>query len=170
MSPTPPTPYPDADVDADPSVPANEEIANFALGQTLDTVLALIPVLATPFGGDVTRALVFFAMARASVSHLNHHHKIRPEASNGVFPDSMRRPVSVLSISSFLGLPYETTRRHVHALANDGWCERLEAGGFSIRAETLAGDRLAGVRKGGLSATRDYVARLHNLITSDPGR
>ena len=123
--------------------PPADALRNFAFGQMLDALLRLGPACAEPFGYDFTRMFVFFAAARASVSHLNHHHCLRADAVKGVFPDELRRPVSILSVSSSLGLPYETVRRHMHRLVEDGWCERVSSREFLVRGETMGNDAMS---------------------------
>ncbi|NJR78800.1 hypothetical protein [Sphingomonas corticis] len=59
-------------------------------------------------GGRIDRLLVFTLLARRTL-------------------DS-GRPTPVLSIANSLGLPFETTRRHVAALAEAGWCRRDRGG------------------------------------------
>lgn len=43
-------------------------------------------------------------------------------------PDSMRRPVSVNALATSLGLPFETVRRRVHGLIDQGICRAVEGG------------------------------------------
>lgn len=100
-------------------------------------VLFMVPLLIAQFGGDLTRAVVFWGAARASVGHMNTANRFRPEAGGGVFPDSHRRPISILGLADSLGMPYETVRRHVQRLVTDGLCERTGSREFLIRAEVL---------------------------------
>lgn len=118
-------------------------LRSFAFGQMIDALLRVGPACAEPFDHDFTRMFVFFAAARGSVSHLNHRHAVRSDAVQGVFPDEMRRPVSILSVASFLGLPYETVRRHMHKLVEDGWCERVSSREFLVRGETMSGEAMS---------------------------
>ncbi len=43
-------------------------------------------------------------------------------------PDSMRRPVSVNALATSLGLPFETVRRRVKGLVDQGLCRAVEGG------------------------------------------
>ncbi len=113
------------------------ETQSFLFGQFMDAFLRIAPRCAEAFGGDFTRMLVFYAAARASVAHLNHHNIMRADAEAGAFPDEMRRPVSMLSLAEHLGLPRETVRRHMHALVETGWCERVGSKGFLVRRSTM---------------------------------
>jgi hypothetical protein len=71
--------------------------------------------------------LVNLALVQANVAHLD-------RAGSGfasldsVPPDEVRRPVSVLALSASMGLPYETTRRHVAKMVKTGQCQRVKGG------------------------------------------
>ena len=78
-------------------------------------------------GGDVLRGLIIVAINQANVAHI--------EPDSGQFattdqpvPLEERRPISVHALSLDLGIPYETTRRHVKALIESGLCRRVENG------------------------------------------
>lgn len=146
----------DVPASADAPVPT-AALRNFAFGQTLDALLRIGPACAEPFDHDFTRMFVFFAAARGSVGHLNHHHCLRSDAVQGVFPDEMRRPVSILSVANFLGLPYETVRRHMHKLVEDGWCERVSSREFLVRGETMRGEVISGLASEIYHVTADYA-------------
>ncbi|WP_333587269.1 hypothetical protein [Phenylobacterium sp.] len=117
----------------------------FVFSQGLDVVLNSASQLASVFGGDLVRALVFFAIVRASVAHLNSRGALNEHAQEGLFPDSLRRPVSILGVSQFLSIPYETTRRHVLALVEDGLCRRLSSRQFIVDSATLARPEITGL-------------------------
>ena len=147
---------------------ASRERDNYAFGQTLDFSLELMPMLSEPFDFDITRTLVFYALTRASVSHLNHHRKIRDDAVGGIFPNDMRRAVSILSIADFLAMPYETVRRHVHALVAAGWCDRVGSREFIVRSEILSDARLSSKRQTVIDLTKTFVTRMHTEVVSAP--
>ncbi len=80
--------------------------------------------------GDLMTALVSLAIVQANVAHLD-----APGGEGQTFgdgdrasPNDRRRPVSVLAVSATLGLPYETTRRHVSRLIGMGVVERVKGG------------------------------------------
>lgn len=110
----------------------------FVFAQNVDFILENLSAYMSVFDGDSTSMLIFFTMARTSVSHLNRERVPRPEAETGIFPDTLRRPVAILSIANYLGLPYETTRRHVMKLVERGFCQRKGSREFLISAETLS--------------------------------
>jgi len=65
--------------------------------------------------------------------------------------------VSVHALSLDLALPYETTRRHVNALIEQGLCDRVEAG-ILVRAEVLE-------RDGMVAAHRKNLENLNALFS-----
>lgn len=148
----------------DPSAPLltadDDALRSYVYGQALDFFLTLVPVFSLPFGNDFNRTLVFFAAARGSVGHLNHHNRVQSAAAGGVFPDELRRPVSVLSISGYLNLPYETTRRHMHALVAEGWCERVGTSGFLVRGAKMRELAMSGMATISSTVMSAYVRRL----------
>jgi hypothetical protein len=117
--------------------PTNLAVRNFVFSQNIDFILKSLNAISKIFGGDSTTTVVFWTMARASVSHVNSRNKLSPEAVDGVFPDHLRRPVAVLSISNYLGLPYETTRRHVMKLVELGYVRRIGSREFLISRDIL---------------------------------
>jgi hypothetical protein len=73
-------------------------------------------------------AAVSLAITQANVAHLIGKEGEAYADLDNVPPDSVRRPVSVLALSASLGLPYETTRRHVEILIRAGQCVRVKGG------------------------------------------
>lgn len=138
----------------------------FLFSQNIDFVLNSLNIYLDLFGGDATTMLVFFTMARTSVDHLNRRNVPRQEAVNGVFPDALRRPVAVLSIAHYLGLPYETTRRHVMKLVAQGYCQRLGSREFLITSETLLRTEFANLAKQSFDLTKTYVKTVKPYIAS----
>ena len=55
----------------------------------------------------------------------------------GALPDELRRPIAINAIAASLGLPFETVRRRVRKLADQGLC-RLVSGGVIVPAAVLA--------------------------------
>jgi hypothetical protein len=87
-------------------------------------------MLTEHYGPDLLTAVVHRAIVDANISHLEQD----PETSarfaslDAVPPDELRRPVSVSAIADSLGVPFETTRRHVNKLIAAGLCQRCGAG------------------------------------------
>jgi len=81
------------------------------------------------FKGELVTALVFLAIVHENVRHVPYR-----TASPA---DSEREPVTIYVIAKVLGLTYETARRHVKRLVDDGFCLRAERG-LVVPASVLA--------------------------------
>ena len=100
----------------------------------LDSAAALADV----FGGDLVKGLVFLAILRANVGHLEHDSATARTYStlDQPPPDDMRAPTTVYAVAKALGLTYETARRHVNWLIDKRFCSRTPDG-LVVTAETL---------------------------------
>lgn len=95
---------------------------------------------------DVVAVLVLRAINMANTSHVTHDPTLAVTYAgmDTVVPDAERLPVSVYSIGRFLLLPYETARRAVMRLVDQGLVERGPGGltmsaGVINRPEVVAG-------------------------------
>lgn len=109
--------------------------------------------------GDILRGVIFLAIIDANTRHLRPGDPVARSfaGSSDPVPDEMRRPVSVHALALDLALPYETTRRHVNALIEQGLCERVEAG-IVVRAEVLE-------REAMVATHRKNIENLRALFT-----
>lgn len=100
-------------------------------------------MLRTVGGRDLLRATIFLAIVDANLRHLAPDDAISQtySESEDSIPDNLRRPISVHALALSLELPYETTRRHVNALLQDGYCRRRENGVY-VPAEVLSRDNI----------------------------
>jgi hypothetical protein len=90
--------------------------------------------------GELLTSIVSLAIVQANVAHVNGASAPGVESGHEKPPpDVVRRPASVLSIAQTLGLPYETTRRHVMKLIQSGNCRRVGRG-VIVPAEALDTD------------------------------
>jgi hypothetical protein len=103
----------------------------------LDLFIRTAVALAELFKGDAVRGLVFVSTAHLNVSHLNSPRVLNPLATDGLFPDSLRRPTSAYAVAKFLGLPRETVRRHLIALVEADYCTRTADNGYVILRSVL---------------------------------
>lgn len=99
-------------------------------------LLRVFANLTEAFHGDIAQAVVFMAVSQASTDHLGLHREIRDFDGDGVIPDALRRPVTVLSVANSLQMPRETTRRHVTRLLERGYCIQVEGRRVMIPADT----------------------------------
>src|SRR5512146_3033182 len=97
--------------DASPSATDKARVAS-RIGA--DYLLRSMKMLGEMTDGDLLAALISLAIVQANVAHIDRGEAGRVfDSTQTIPPDELRRPVSVLSLSASLGLPYETTRRHV---------------------------------------------------------
>lgn len=107
----------------------------FRLSAGVDYALRLIRVYTDLVGGDPTTALVFIAAAQASTQHVNPNDlRVR---DGDFIRDDLRRPVTLSALARSLGLPVETTRRHVVRLVAQNLAERTEHGGVVVTTRQL---------------------------------
>lgn len=94
---------------------ANRVISEYTL-RVIDQIMRRL--------GDPLTGLILLEMARANAEHL-------PSGETWIdrpMPDLLRKPIPVLVLSKRLGLPAETTRRHVRRLEAEGFCRRVRGG------------------------------------------
>lgn len=119
----------------------------------------------TPMFGDVTRAFVWAGVLQANMRRLLVEREAAwayagPETPP---PDSLRIPVSVRAVANELGMPYETTRRHVAALQDEG---RLAKAGRGVLVPAAAlGDEALG--KGNQTLMLRFVRLIGELARLD---
>ena len=94
--------------------------------------------------GGIRRATILCAIVAANVQHITRTVDLtwRYARRGERAPDSERRPVNMNSLAASLALPWETTRRHVHGLIDDGLCEKVD-GGVIVPLRALTSDRVA---------------------------
>ncbi len=91
--------------------------------------------LTEAFDGDMALAVVFMAIGQAATDHLGLNRDFTDFGGDGLIPDELRRPVTVLSIANSLQMPRETTRRHVTRLLQRGYCIQVQGRRVMIPAE-----------------------------------
>lgn len=122
---------------------ANRVISEYTL-RVIDQIMRRL--------GDPLTGLILLEMARGNVEQL-------PDGATRVdrpLPDAVRKPIPVLTLSKRLGLPPETTRRHVRRLEAEGFCRRVRGG--RLAAVEQLGQNQDGVH--GLGENLQNVQRL----------
>lgn len=125
LGPTPPR-TPDGAVPEPPLHRAISRATNAFCLRVLEDVTRLA-------GGDLMLALVTCALNDANLRHLAEEPGaplLRPAAP---LPESLRRPVAARALAKVLGLPAETTRRHLHRLIERRMCATVRGGFISIQ-------------------------------------
>lgn len=105
-----------------------------------------VEIVARAHGGDLLRGIIFTAIAVANG-------EAAPTGSGE------RRPVSVMSISHSIGVPYETTRRYVNMLVADNLCIRDGRRGVLIPEHALLTPEME-------AAYRESYASFNRLATA----
>ena len=109
-----------------------------------DYFLRYLTLLSEFNGGDILGGVLILAILSANAAHLEQSGLGSEYAAAGdAPPDELRRPVSVLSISQALGLPFETARRHVNKLIAEGKCARVKGGVIVPQAFVRSSDAAA---------------------------
>ena len=112
------------------------------------------------FKGELVTALVFLAIMRENVRHIEHtpeNAKIYGDTPSPP-PDSEREPVTIYVVAKTLGLTYETARRHVKRLVDDGYCVRTERG-LLVPAQVLTRPEV-------IRANERNLANFNRLLTN----
>ncbi len=104
-----------------------------------------VEIIARAHDGDLLKGIIFTAIAVAN--------------RGGGADSNALRPVSVMSVASSIGVPYETTRRYVNLLVSQGLCERLGRSGVVMRAEGLATPAM-------MAAYQETVTSFNRLATA----
>lgn len=137
-------PLPSVD-DANAPTRAVGRILSDYVFRTLDPVLERV--------ADPVSAMVMLEIVRSCTEHLTTAQAIAM-MRDGWIPDAERVPARVAQLSRRLGIPYETTRRHVGWLVDQQICRRV-GGGVLLASEyrrrsslpVVTGDNLANVRR-----------------------
>ena len=116
--------------------------------------------LATLYGGDLIRALVFTAITSANTQHL-HAPDGRYSSIYDLPPDRERRPVSIEDLVDSLLMPRELVERHVAELCADGMCEATPSGYVAPTAVFTRPEMLDGLNEFYTGAVR-LVTSLQN--------
>lgn len=137
----------------------------YIASQSFDLMLRIMSMMSNLFDGDPTSALVFISILRGNVQHLNVSNAPRKDAEGGVYPDTLRRPVSIQSVSLSLGVPYETARRHIHKLVSAGYVERRGARGFVVPERVPSSSEITQISVATAAAARAVAARVTKHTT-----
>jgi len=122
----------------------DEQLIRAAIRLTSQFMLRNVEVLSDAAEGDLMAGLIFSAIVQANVSPISKDPRLGKTYGqmDAIPPDELRSPVSVNALAESLGIPYETTRRHVNKLIKDGFCVKVGARGVIVPAEVIASPRL----------------------------
>jgi hypothetical protein len=116
-----------------------DERMAFLTNAACNFYLRLLEVNSPVFDGDVTMLAVWTALMCENRSHITCDRVLtwKYGMSEMPIPDKLLRPVSVLAVSQSLGMPFETTRRHLARLLRDQLCVRVKRTGL-LAPENIA--------------------------------
>lgn len=117
----------EAEPDDAAASPQREDKSRLVARLSADYLLRSLKMIGELSNGELLTGLVNLALVQANVAHLDRVSSGYDSIEKAP-PDEMRRPVSVLALSAMLGLPYETTRRHVAKMLKTGECVRAKGG------------------------------------------
>lgn len=112
------------------------------------------------------KGIVFVAIASANIEIVRRMDMSAETftTSSGIPPDTMRQPVSVYALSKSLGLPYETTRRYVASLIEEGLCVRVgQRGGVIVPAKAFSGAKAESLRRRHFTSATKFAAAVNGL-------
>lgn len=140
----PAAPLPSVDDPAAPTRAVGRILSDYVF-RTLDPLLERV--------GDPVTAMIMLEVVRSATEHLSTAQVIDYMRERGI-PDAERTPVRVALLSRKLGIPYETTRRHVGWLVDQQICGRIGGGVLLTDAyrrrstlPAMSGENLANVRR-----------------------
>lgn len=121
---------------------------------TLRMMELLLPGFPSP-----ASAFVCLAVVTANTRHLSDAVRGADALDLEAFvPDSLRRPARTSEIAALVGLPYETARRNLVTLVEDGRCRRVSKG-WILPAETLFREKL-------FSALTSNITNLNRMLAT----
>ena len=139
---------------------ASSDTSRAAIRLGADYLVRSLALLTDYFDGQMITGIVAMGLNQANVAHLSRRDQPETYASSDIVPpDDVRRPISILALSANLGLPYETTRRHVEKLVQMGICVRNK-GGVLVRAQALDNDAHRQLMTAHLSSLRRFLREL----------
>jgi hypothetical protein len=99
-------------------------------------VLRTFQLLIDAFG-DIRMGLIAQAINTSNIGWLAHTEEGRRAANaEGVYPNELRRPISIARLADSAGLPFESVRRIVQRLLDYGVCQRVD-GGLIVPSSTV---------------------------------
>ena len=141
--------------------PAGAAVAQLVTRLGAEYVLRCFQLLIDTYG-DIRAGLLMQAINIANVDYTDAQPEEARRAAGaaGVFPDEMRRPVSVASLADAAGLPFENVRRVVQQLIGAGLCKRIPGGVIVPRATIERPENLRATLAN-LGYARKFMRDLH---------
>ena len=111
--------------------------------------------------GDLRDGVIAQTIVAANTAHLDARggEGWRYASVDQALPDDVRKPISITRLAESLGLPFESTRRHVRRLTDAGVCLRVE-GGLIVPQAVLAAPQAAQSALVNVASVRRFVRDL----------
>jgi hypothetical protein len=129
-------------------------------------VLRCVAIATDLGGGDMVHGVILFTIvnANSTLLRLSNGDKDYDSLHGSVADDTLRKPVSVYAVARRLGLPYETVRRHVGKLVEEGRCIRVgPRGGVIVPASAIEQMRPNVVIQDSLDALDELIISLDRV-------
>jgi hypothetical protein len=113
-----------------PVAAADAAVSRLAARLSAQYFLRILEMVGEHAGGDLMAGLVLRAITAGNTGYLDQEPNTFGQFASleDIPPDDVRRPISISAVAGSLGLPYETTRRHVSKLVKTGQCVRVRGG------------------------------------------
>jgi DNA-binding Lrp family transcriptional regulator len=130
-------------------------------------VLRILQLTIEAFG-DIRAGLVGQAIATANTAHFDASNDWGRLSVGADFtsPSGARRPITVSRIADSLGFPFETTRRIVQRLIDDGVCMRVQ-GGVILSIATVQGPGIISAVGANVGYVRRFIRDLQAIGLAD---
>ena len=154
------------------------DVRRAAVRHGWEHVLHCVSIAASLTDGDMVHGIILMAIIHANTARLRESNGDQDyDMAANVPDDSLRAPVSIYAVAKQLGLPYETVRRHVARLIDEGRCVRVgPRGGIVVPASAIREMRPdAFVREsleslGHLISNLDRIGAVHHQMFHDSDR
>ena len=118
-------------------------------------------------GGDILTGVLFVTIVFENTEIIR-----RMDGNSHAFaavddipPDDMRQPVSIYSLAKSLGLPYETVRRYVNRMIDDGLCVKVGSkGGVIVPTSLLASPGMRAISTRHYAQSMKFFERVKVLV------
>lgn len=124
------------------------------------------------FGRDIVDGLLVAAITQANVAPINRNRDLQLAYATAACPppDELRRPISISAVSNGLGIPFETARRRIGALAEHGFVS-LSRKGAVVPTAPLKGEIYITGAGANYHLVRELYLQLRRLgVLETPGR
>jgi len=142
----------------------------FLTSSATSFLLRLMEVNVPVFKGDLTMVAVWTALVCESLRAVTYNKELtwKYGGADTPIPDELRRPVSAAAVAQSLGMPSETTRRHLARLVERQLCMRVSHTGYMVPYAIVSTDRISQIAS--LTALRLYqsISELNRAGLSYP--